>query len=55
MNHLDFIWVDNNKIDLGEVRWGGVAWIDLAQVRVNLGAFVNTLKNSGLREMLGSS
>jgi hypothetical protein len=28
-------WVDNIKIDLGEVRWGNVDWIGLAQNRDN--------------------
>jgi hypothetical protein len=23
-------WVDNIKIDLKEIRWGGMDWIDLA-------------------------
>jgi hypothetical protein len=26
-------WVDNNKIDLLEIGWGGVDWIGLAQDR----------------------
>jgi hypothetical protein len=26
-------WVDNIKMDLGEIRWGGEDWIDLAQDR----------------------
>jgi hypothetical protein len=26
-------WVDNIKMDLGEIAWGGVDWIDLAQDR----------------------
>jgi hypothetical protein len=26
-------WVDNIKMDLGEVEWGGVDWIGLAQGR----------------------
>jgi hypothetical protein len=26
-------WVDNNKIDLREIRWGGMNWIHLAQDR----------------------
>jgi hypothetical protein len=26
-------WVDNIKMDLREIRWGGMAWIDLAQDR----------------------
>jgi hypothetical protein len=24
-------WVDNIKLDLREIRWGGMDWIDLAQ------------------------
>jgi hypothetical protein len=26
-------WVDNIRIDLGEIRWDGMDWIDLAQDR----------------------
>jgi hypothetical protein len=26
-------WVDNIKINLGEIRWDGMDWIDLAQDR----------------------
>jgi hypothetical protein len=26
-------WVDNIRLDLGEVEWGDVYWIDLAQDR----------------------
>jgi hypothetical protein len=26
-------WVDNIKMDLGEMGWGGVDWIDLAEDR----------------------
>jgi hypothetical protein len=26
-------WVDNTKMDLGEVGWGGMNWIDLTQER----------------------
>jgi hypothetical protein len=25
-------WVDNIKMDLGKVRWGGVDWIGLAMI-----------------------
>jgi hypothetical protein len=28
-----YIWEDNIKIDLKEIRWEGVPWIDLAQDR----------------------
>jgi hypothetical protein len=27
-----YVGVYNVKIDLGEIRWGGLDWIDLAQV-----------------------
>jgi hypothetical protein len=26
-------WMDNTKMDLGEIGWGGVDWSGLAQVR----------------------
>jgi hypothetical protein len=26
-------WEDNNKMDLQEVEWGGMGWIDVAQNR----------------------
>jgi hypothetical protein len=32
-------WEDNIKMDLKEVGWGGVDWIDLAQDRQVAGAF----------------
>jgi hypothetical protein len=34
-------WKDNIKIDLGEMGWGGMDWIDLAQHR----ALVNKVMN----------
>jgi hypothetical protein len=33
--------VDNIKIDLGEIGWGGTDWIDLAQDRDQWKALVN--------------
>jgi hypothetical protein len=38
-------WVDNIKMDLTEIGWGGMDWIDLAQVRDQLRALVNTVMN----------
>jgi hypothetical protein len=38
-------WVDNIKMDLLEIGWGGVDWIDLAQDRVNWRALVNAVMN----------
>jgi hypothetical protein len=37
--------VDNIKIDLRDVGWGGVGWIDLAQDRHQWRALVNTVMN----------
>jgi hypothetical protein len=36
-------WEDNIKIDLREVGWGGVDWINLAQDRDRWRALVNTV------------
>jgi hypothetical protein len=38
-------WVENIKMDLGEIGWGDVAWTDLARVRYQWKALVNTLMN----------
>jgi hypothetical protein len=38
-------WVDNIKRDLKEIDWDGVDWIDLAQVRDQWSALVNTVMN----------
>jgi hypothetical protein len=38
-------WVDNIRMDLGEVRWGDVDWIGLVQDRNRWGALVNLLLN----------
>jgi hypothetical protein len=38
-------WVDNIKMDLREIRWGGMDWIDLAQDRDQWRALVNTVTN----------
>ena len=38
-------WEDNIKIDLKEVGWGGMDWIDLAEVRNRRRAFVNAVMN----------
>jgi hypothetical protein len=36
-------WVDDIKIDLREIRWDGMQWIDLAQDRDQWRALVNTV------------
>jgi hypothetical protein len=37
--------VDNIKMDLREIGWGGMDWIDLAQDREKWRALVNTVLN----------
>jgi hypothetical protein len=38
-------WVDNIKMNLGEVGWGDVDWIALAQDRNRWRALVNSVLN----------
>jgi hypothetical protein len=38
-------WVNNIKMDLGEVGWGGVDWIGLTQDRNRWRALVNSVFN----------
>jgi hypothetical protein len=38
-------WVDNIRIDLKEVGWGDVDWIDLAKDRNRWRALVNSVLN----------
>jgi hypothetical protein len=38
-------WEDNSKIDLREIRWVDVDWINLAQDRDKCPALVNMLIN----------
>jgi hypothetical protein len=38
-------WVDNIKMDLREIEWDGVDWIDMAQDRDQWRALVNTVLN----------
>jgi hypothetical protein len=37
--------MDNIKINLGEIGWNGVDWIDMAQDRDQWMALVNTVLN----------
>jgi hypothetical protein len=37
------MWLDNIKIDLREIGWGGMDWIVLAQARDHWRALVNTV------------
>jgi hypothetical protein len=38
-------WVDNIEMDLGEIGWDGVDWIELAQDRDQWRGLVNTVMN----------
>jgi hypothetical protein len=38
-------WVDNIRMDLGDVGWGDADWIGLAQDRNRWGALVNLVLN----------
>jgi hypothetical protein len=38
-------WVDNIKMDLAEIGWVGMAWIDVAQDRDQWRALVKTVMN----------
>jgi hypothetical protein len=38
-------WQDNIKMDLQEVGWRGMVWIDLAEDRDRWGALVNAVMN----------
>jgi hypothetical protein len=39
------MWVDNIKIDLREIGWSGMDWIDLAHDKDQCRALVNTVMN----------
>jgi hypothetical protein len=36
-------WEDNIKMDLKEIEWGGMDWVDLAEDRDQWRALVNTV------------
>jgi hypothetical protein len=38
-------WLDNIKMDLGELEWGGMDWTDLAQDRNKCRALLNAVLN----------
>jgi hypothetical protein len=38
-------WVDNIRMDLREIGWNGMDWINLAQDREKWKALVNTVMN----------
>jgi hypothetical protein len=45
LERLRCTWVDNIKMDIREIEWDGVDWIDLAQDRDQWRALVNTVMN----------
>jgi hypothetical protein len=47
-------WVDNIRMDIGEVGWRDVDWIGLAHDRNRWRALVNSVLSFGLHEMLGN-
>jgi hypothetical protein len=46
-------WVDNIKMDLREIGWGGMDWIDLAQNRDQWRALVNTVMSLRVAQNVG--
>jgi hypothetical protein len=49
-------WVGNVKMDLREIGWDGMDWIDLAEDRDQWRALVNTVMNLfGFHKRLGNS
>jgi hypothetical protein len=49
-------WEDNMKMDVREIGWGGMDWIDLAQDRDLWRALVNTAMNFHVKKkILGNS
>jgi hypothetical protein len=47
-------WVDNIKMDRGEIGWGSVDWIGLAQDRDKWKALVNAVMNLRVPYKLGN-
>jgi hypothetical protein len=41
-------WLDNIKVDLREIEWDGVDWIDMAQDRDKSRALLNKVLNLGV-------
>jgi hypothetical protein len=41
-----YMWVDNIRMDFGEVEWGDVDWIGLAKDRNRWRALVNAILNT---------
>jgi hypothetical protein len=48
-------WVDNVKMNPGEIGWSGVDWIDLAQDRDQWRALMSAIMNPCFHKMLDNS
>jgi hypothetical protein len=48
-------WVVSIKVDLREIGWDGMDWIDLAQDRAQWRALVNTVMNIRVPQNAGNS
>jgi hypothetical protein len=46
-------WVDKIKMDLREIGWDGIYWIDLVEDRDQWRAFVNTVMNTRVPQSAG--
>ena len=46
-------WDDNMKMDLQEVRWVSMGWINLARDKNRCRAFVNAVMNLGVPQNSG--
>jgi hypothetical protein len=46
-------WEDNIKMDLREIEWGGMDWIDLSQDRGQWRALVNMVMNLQVLQNVG--
>jgi hypothetical protein len=47
-------WLNNIRMDLVEVGWGDLDWIDLAQDREGWRALVNSVLDLRVQKMLGN-
>jgi hypothetical protein len=47
-------WVDNIKMELREIGWDGMDWIDLARDRDQWRALVSAVINLGFHKTLGN-
>jgi hypothetical protein len=48
------MWIDNIKMDLADIGWDDVDWIDLAQNWEKWRALMNSVLNFWFHKMLGN-